>query len=367
MLRPIPRLRQARAGPASLPDHRSLVCPRQVGAGELADAERATASPETILGSWPPPVRFNGHACCCSRSCGNRPPNETGILLRGLLPRRRKPCRTRRTSLCCGRTCSPLATVPPKLKGSCGKPATKTPSWPRSGPLSVMLADRQEDWEKAETLLEESRKALGDSVEQRLIQAQHFVRHRQKDTAKRLRKLAENDDQFPEPARLALWSGLLDAAIQVGDTEQADSLAQKINEKQPNNVRSSATRFWIGRLPPTIKPRSRRPWTTSSSSPVKACTGSMAKPCCCLSGIERQPKIRSRSWKRLWTTLAKARELRKDWSKISVDRGENLRPPRQVGIGAPKLSGSHRLGRTQPRPPPANGPDTLPNATGCRG
>ena len=100
----------------------------------------------------------------------------------------------------------------------------------------VVLAIRDKDWEKAEGLLAESEKALGDTVELRLPRIAVLRAARRRDAVPRLRKLAENADRFSEQERLQLWSGLLGAALQVGDKELAGSLAQKIAEKQPNNV-----------------------------------------------------------------------------------------------------------------------------------
>jgi cellulose synthase operon protein C len=100
----------------------------------------------------------------------------------------------------------------------------------------VVLAEREKDWPKAERLVAEAARAMGDCVEVRLLQSQYLVQRRPDDVVPRLRKLLENADQFPEASRLQLWAGLLSAALQVGDMEQAGSLAQKIAQKQPNNA-----------------------------------------------------------------------------------------------------------------------------------
>lgn len=98
------------------------------------------------------------------------------------------------------------------------------------------LAERQQDWTKTEALLEESKKAKGDTVENRLAEAQYLVRRKGKDATDELHKLAENDDRFTDPERLSLWNGLLNAAMQVDDRKQARVFAQRIADKEPNNV-----------------------------------------------------------------------------------------------------------------------------------
>jgi cellulose synthase operon protein C len=102
----------------------------------------------------------------------------------------------------------------------------------------LSLAQRQKDQKKVERLLKESQAALGDSVEARVIQAQQLLQQKgnDKDVAQRLRKLAENAEQFPEAGCVTLWSRLMDASRRVGDVEQALSLGWKIADKQPNNV-----------------------------------------------------------------------------------------------------------------------------------
>ncbi len=107
----------------------------------------------------------------------------------------------------------------------------------------VILALRDKDWEKVERLLTEARKALGDTVELRLLESQYVLLRGSRDAAQRLQKLAENAEQFPDRECLQLWSGLLGAALQVGDKALANSLAQKIAEKQPNNVQIRYLRF----------------------------------------------------------------------------------------------------------------------------
>jgi tetratricopeptide (TPR) repeat protein len=100
----------------------------------------------------------------------------------------------------------------------------------------IELAEGQQEWTKAERLVEDSRKALGDTVEQRLFQAQYLVQRSDPKTAGRLQKLAENVDQFSDAQRAQLWTGLASAASLVNDPQHAKQLLQRIADKDPNNV-----------------------------------------------------------------------------------------------------------------------------------
>jgi tetratricopeptide (TPR) repeat protein len=99
----------------------------------------------------------------------------------------------------------------------------------------IELAEGQQDWTKTEQLLEESRKTLGDTVEQRLFQAQYLV---QRGNAKtdRLQKLADNVDRFSDAQRAQLWTGLASAATLANDPQYAKKLLQRVAEKDPNSV-----------------------------------------------------------------------------------------------------------------------------------
>ena len=192
----------------------------------------------------------------------------------------------------------------------------KDPKQPAVWAMLVQLAERQEDWKKAEDLLEESQKSLGDTVEQRLIQAQHFVRCRKKDTAERLRKLAENADQFPETARVNLWGGLITAALQVGDTEQASSLSRKVAEKQPNNVQ---VRYLL--LDRAIASGDQAA-IKKALDDIKLVAGEglywLYGQAIRLYLQSNDSKDPTPMLKEALDYLAKARELRKDWSRISL-------------------------------------------------
>ena len=107
----------------------------------------------------------------------------------------------------------------------------------------IGLAIHEQQWDKAENLLKQSEKALGDCVEQRLIQAQYLVQHKGNEAKATLRKLVENSDQFSESDRVRLWGGLLNAALLTGDSQQADLLNRKIAETRPNDVQVRTLAF----------------------------------------------------------------------------------------------------------------------------
>ncbi len=100
----------------------------------------------------------------------------------------------------------------------------------------IDLAESQRDWAKTEQLLVESQKALGDSVEQRLFQAQYLVQRGDAKVVDRLQKWAENVDRFSDAERVQLWSGLAAAATLANNPQYAKQLLQRIAEKDPDNI-----------------------------------------------------------------------------------------------------------------------------------
>ena len=77
---------------------------------------------------------------------------------------------------------------------------------------------------------------MGRYGAQRLALAQLLAQRHGEKATDRLRKLAENADEFSDSDRLQLWAGLVDTAIQMGDTKQARQLCERIAAKDPNNV-----------------------------------------------------------------------------------------------------------------------------------
>ncbi len=112
---------------------------------------------------------------------------------------------------------------------------------PWKGLVAIAVGDK--DWDKADALLMQADKALGDNVQLRLLRARYTVLRGGVDVTGRVRTLAENAEQFPEEQRLQLWCDLLNIALEIGDRKQANLLTQKIAEKRPNNVQIRYFRF----------------------------------------------------------------------------------------------------------------------------
>ncbi len=75
----------------------------------------------------------------------------------------------------------------------------------------VAMAIRGKDWNKAERLLAEAEKAMGDTVELRVLRSRCAVVRGGTDVDNRLQQLVENDERFSDEDRLRLWAGLLRA------------------------------------------------------------------------------------------------------------------------------------------------------------
>jgi len=104
------------------------------------------------------------------------------------------------------------------------------------------LAEHNQDWDKAERFLRQSRQVGGDSVPQRIAEAQYWMQRYGGNPAERpkvveqLRALAENCDQFQDAACLTLWSVLLNAASQLDEAPLCKELCGKLAEKGANNA-----------------------------------------------------------------------------------------------------------------------------------
>jgi tetratricopeptide (TPR) repeat protein len=100
----------------------------------------------------------------------------------------------------------------------------------------AQLAERQQNWTKAEQLIDEAQRRWGDTVAQRLAVAQLLAKRHGKNATDRIRKLNLHTDRFNESERKQLRSGLLNAAMMVGDTEFATEICSAIAKEEPNNV-----------------------------------------------------------------------------------------------------------------------------------
>ncbi|MCE5302575.1 MAG: tetratricopeptide repeat protein [Planctomycetaceae bacterium] len=100
----------------------------------------------------------------------------------------------------------------------------------------TLLYERQENWQKAETLLADAEKTFGDTVPLRLAKAQYIVRRYGQKTDGRLRKLSENTSHFTSDERMQLQNGLLNSAMQADDATFAKDICRVIAKNEPDNV-----------------------------------------------------------------------------------------------------------------------------------
>ncbi len=107
---------------------------------------------------------------------------------------------------------------------------------PKNDLLRGELAQLSKDPKEIQSILDDWEKHSGDTVEQRLAQAQTVVRLKGSNAGDELRKLSENVDHFSDAQRLQLWSGLVNAAMQGGDLTLARKLCQQIADKEPNSI-----------------------------------------------------------------------------------------------------------------------------------
>ncbi len=92
----------------------------------------------------------------------------------------------------------------------------------------VLMAQRQEQWEKCEKLLAAAGQKLGDCVALRLVRAQYLFRRKGSAAAPEIRRLAEDYARFSDTDRVALWSALAPFCTQAKDYESALRLCQRV-------------------------------------------------------------------------------------------------------------------------------------------
>lgn len=99
------------------------------------------------------------------------------------------------------------------------------------------LAAQQQDWQKAEKLLDEAEQGLGEKVGLTLARARYLARRYGSEGSKQLRELAKKIEQFTEKGeRLRLIKGLLSLAQQIGDDELVSKLCRRVAEMERNNL-----------------------------------------------------------------------------------------------------------------------------------
>jgi len=98
------------------------------------------------------------------------------------------------------------------------------------------LAERDRNWDRAEKCLDEAQKACGDSPPLRLARAQYLVQRFGKESAERIRKLAEGTEKLTKEQRTDLWRGLAAASLQVEDFDHTRRLCLQVSEVEPHNL-----------------------------------------------------------------------------------------------------------------------------------
>jgi tetratricopeptide (TPR) repeat protein len=122
---------------------------------------------------------------------------------------------------------------------------SRNPENPGAWTALLLLAQRQQQWDKAEKLGDEARQKLGDQVELRLAQASYLVARYAAEAAPKLRDLAEKIESFSAEERLQLWKGLLNSAVRADDAELTQRLCSRVAEKEPSNVQIRFVLFEI--------------------------------------------------------------------------------------------------------------------------
>lgn len=121
--------------------------------------------------------------------------------------------------------------------------SAKTPSEANLWEARIALAQRQGDWARVESLLEEARAAAGDRAGLRLARARYLLLRQGKEAAAALKQLAEEARSLPEAERSNFLRQLAGMSLEAGDYEQTEQLCRGLAEKEPNDVTIALLRF----------------------------------------------------------------------------------------------------------------------------
>ncbi len=185
---------------------------------------------------------------------------------------------------------------------------------PKHSLLRAELAKLSTDPKEIERMLQEWRKTSGDTVDQRLAQAQSTVRLHGANSGDELRKLSENSAHFSNQDRLRLWAGLVNAAMRGGDVPLARKLCEQIAQKEPNNIQIRYMMFdyatYAGDetgMEAALKEVER----VAGQDPFWLCGQAIL-----LVMRTKDPKASGDSLDEALKKLAQARELRPSWSRL---------------------------------------------------
>jgi len=102
--------------------------------------------------------------------------------------------------------------------------------------MLASLAEREEKWDEAVTLLKEAEEQVTDRVGLALARARYFVERHGKRAADQLRKMAHRTAEFNEAEKLRYFKGMLAESMRLGDTDQVEKLARRILARRPDDV-----------------------------------------------------------------------------------------------------------------------------------
>ena len=101
----------------------------------------------------------------------------------------------------------------------------------------------RKDWKQVVVALESFEKAVGDTVDARLLRADYYVQRYAAEARPRLLELEANVDRFTDAEKCRLWSGLLSAATIVDDKEMVRRLSTLLAQKDPDNLQMQLMRL----------------------------------------------------------------------------------------------------------------------------
>jgi tetratricopeptide (TPR) repeat protein len=101
--------------------------------------------------------------------------------------------------------------------------------------LANLLA-LQRKWDQAERVMDESKRLLGDTVEQRLARSEYLLLRHDTKAGPYLTKLSDKIDEFSEADQIRLLEGLLNSARRINDNNAAGQLLALLSRKDKKNL-----------------------------------------------------------------------------------------------------------------------------------
>ena len=185
------------------------------------------------------------------------------------------------------------------------------------------LAERRQDSAQAEKILDECESKFHDSASLRLGRMQYYTARYGKDAGNKLRKLREHTESLSKAERLQLLSGLLNYALQINDRPFVDSLSKELEDQLPNDVRIRQTTFERALAAGDLKAAEAalEEYQRVAGQNYYWYYGQAVLLC----QRARSDKNPAADLEKALDLLAQARQLRKDWPRLSVAEGEVYR------------------------------------------